>query len=324
MTSADQPTLTRRPFGRSGLDVTPICLGCAPLGNMPETFYPVSEDEALTLLRATFASPINFLDTAAAYGDGESERRIGMALREQGGLPPGYVLATKADRDMQTGDFSGEQTKRSIERSLQLLGVDHLQIVWLHDPEYASWEQITAKGGAIEVLQSYKEQGVIGTLGVAGGPIDLMIKYAETGAFEAVLTHNRYTLVTRSAEPLIAMAFERGITVLNAAPYGGGMLAKGPDKLGKFAYREADPALVERVRRIDAICGEHGVPLAAAALQFSLRDSRITSTVIGMTQPERLAQTIQLAQHPIPDEVWPAIEALIGDEAQRDPQKGAS
>src|SRR5262245_14720951 len=104
--------LSLRPFGPTGLQVTPLCVGCAPLGDMPETFnYSVSEDSALATLRAAFNSPINFLDTAAAYGDGESERRIGLVLRELGGLPAGYVLATKGDRDLHTGDFSGEQFK---------------------------------------------------------------------------------------------------------------------------------------------------------------------------------------------------------------------
>src|SRR5947207_1663762 len=98
--------------GRTGLRVTPLCIGCAPLASLPSVFYPVPEEQAVAVLRTVFHSPINFLDTAAAYGDGESERRIGIVLRELGGLPPGYVLATKADRDFQTGDFSGEQTKR--------------------------------------------------------------------------------------------------------------------------------------------------------------------------------------------------------------------
>ncbi|HEX5689492.1 MAG TPA: aldo/keto reductase [Roseiflexaceae bacterium] len=300
----------RRAFGQTGLQVTPLCMGCAPLASMPNVFYPVPEEQALAVVRAAFSSPINFLDTAAAYGDGESERRIGMVLRELGGLPPGYVLATKADRDFRTGDFSGEQCKRSIERSLQLLGRDHLQIVHLHDPENNRFEDLMAPGGAVEVLQRYQSEGVIGALGVAGGPIDLIIRYVETGAFDAVLTHNRYTLLDRSAEPLLELATSRGMAVLNAAPYGGGMLAKGPDAWPKYAYRDAAPELIERVRAIDALCQDAGVPLAAVALQFSLRDPRITSTVVGMTQPERLAQTVRLAQHPIPEQLWVEIDTI--------------
>ena len=145
--------LQQRPFGKTGIHVTSLCIGCAELGSMPEAFaYAVPEEQALQTLRACFRSPIRFLDTAASYGDGESERRIGLVLRELGGLPPGCVLATKADRDLRTGDFSGEQIQRSVERSLKLLGLDRLKIVYLHDPEHAAFEHIMAKGGATEVL----------------------------------------------------------------------------------------------------------------------------------------------------------------------------
>jgi D-threo-aldose 1-dehydrogenase len=314
-TSQPGEPLPRRPLSRTGLSVTPLCIGCAPLASMPNIFYPVSEEQALTMLRAALDGPISFLDTAAGYGDGESERRIGLALAERGGLPPGFVLATKVDRDARTGDFSGEQTKRSIERSLELLGLDRIQLLHLHDPEYSSFEALTAPGGAVDVMRSYQEQGVVGALGVAGGPIDLLIRYLELGAFDVVLTHNRFTLIDRSAEPLLAYAAERGIAVLNAAPYGGGMLAKGPDAWGKYMYRDAPPALVERVRRVDAACRRHNVPLPAAALQLSLREPRIASTVVGMTRPERLAQTLELARHPIPEALWAELEALSTEEA---------
>jgi D-threo-aldose 1-dehydrogenase len=164
--------LAPRPFGRTGLQVTPLCIGCAPLASMPNVFYPVPEEQAVAVLRTVFQGPINFLDTAAAYGDGESERRIGIVLRELGGLPPTYVLATKADRDFQTGDFSGEQTKRSIERSLRLLGVDQLQIVHLHDPENCRFEDLMARGGAVEVLHWHDPAGARGANRGSGAPPD--------------------------------------------------------------------------------------------------------------------------------------------------------
>jgi D-threo-aldose 1-dehydrogenase len=301
----------RRPFGRTGLLVTPICIGCAPLGNMPETFgYAVGEEQALATIRAIFHGPVNFLDTAASYGDGESERRIGIVLRELGGLPAGYVLSTKADRDLQTGDFSGDQMRRSVERSLRLLGLDRLQICYLHDPEHRPFEEITAPGGALDALRRMAAEGVIEHLGVAGGPIDLMIRYVELGCFEAVITHNRYTLLNREAEPLLDLAARHGLAVANAAPYGSGLLAKGPDAYPRYMYREAPPTLLERARRAEALCARYGVPLAAAALQFSLRDPRISSTIVGMTRPERLAQTIELARMPIPDELWRELDVL--------------
>ena len=302
---------SRRNVGSTGLSVSPVCVGCAPLGDMPETFdYRVGEEQARETLRAVFESPINFLDTAASYGDGESERRIGEVLKEMGGLPEEVVLATKADRDLTTGDFSGEQMRRSVERSLRLLGTDKLQLVYLHDPEHESFEHMMADGGPVEVLTSLKEEGMIEHLGVAGGPIDLMIRFVETDLFEAVITHNRYTLVNRTAEPLLDVAAERGVAVLNAAPYGSGILAKGPDAYARYEYREAPQEMVEQVRAMERACREFEVPLAAAALQFSLRDPRVVSTIVGISRPERVGQTLELAIHPIPDGLWEKLDSL--------------
>ena len=309
---------SRRPLGRTGLSVSPICVGCAPLGNMPETFeYSVSEQRATETLKAVFESPLNFLDTAASYGDGESERRIGAVLEELGGLPEGYVLATKADRDPTAGDFSGEQMRRSVERSLRLLGLDRLQIVYLHDPEYLNepgrepYEYMMAPRGPVEVLMSLKEEGIIEHVGIAGGPIDLMIRFVETDLFEAVITHNRYTLVNRTAEPLLEVAAQRGVAALNAAPYGSGILVKGPNTYARYEYQEASPEMVEQVRAMESACREFGVPLAAAALQFSLRDPRIVSTIVGISRPERVGQTLALAAHPIPDELWERLDPPV-------------
>ena len=204
--------LSLRPLGPTGLQVTPICVGAAPLGDMPETFaYSAPEEQALETIRATFAGPINFLDTAAIYGFGESERRIGVVIREMGGLPDGFVLATKGDRDPDTGDFSGEQFKRSIDGSLERLGLDHLQYVYIHDPEHSTFEKVMGPGGPLEVLQSFKEQGVIGHIGMSGGPIGMLMRYIETGLFSAVETHNRYTLINRSAEPLLDLCAQMGL-----------------------------------------------------------------------------------------------------------------
>lgn len=297
--------------------VSPIGVGCAPLGDMPETFeFSVPERRAADTLRAVFESPVNFLDTAASYG--ESERRIGEMLGEMGGLPEGRVLATKADRDPATGDFSGGQTRSSVERSLELLGLDHLHLVHLHDPEHLRepgrepFEYMMAPGGPVEVLRGLKEEGVIHHLGVAGGPIDLLTRFVETGLFETVMTHNRYTLVERSAEPLLDVARSLGVAVFNAAPYGSGILAKGPDAYARYEYRDAPPRILEKARKAASVCREFDVPLPAAALQFSTRDERIASTVVSMSRPERVRQTLELARHPIPDELWENLDAEPG------------
>ena len=152
--------------------------------------------------------------------------------------------------------------RRSVERSLQrLLGMDRLPLVYLHDPEHASYEEIMSPGGAVEVLANLKQEGVIEHLGVTGGPVDLMIRYVETGIFEAAITHNRYTLINRTAEPL----------------------------------------------------------LNRAALQFSIKDPRVVSTMVGLSRPERVEQTLELAAHPVPDELWSPLEALVPEE-QHDPE----
>jgi D-threo-aldose 1-dehydrogenase len=288
-------------------------VGAAEIGDMAQEFaYSVPEERALETVRAAFASPITFMDTAASYGDGESERRIGQVLREMGGLPQGYILATKADRDLHTGEYSGDQFKRSVERSLRLLGLQKLQLVYMHDPEHTTFEAAMAPGGPVEVLQRFKDEGVIDHVGVAGGPVDLLMQFVATGAFEALITHNRFTLLNRSAEPLIEMASQRGVAVLNAAPYGSGLLAKGPAAYPRYAYTAAPADLLERARAIADICQLYDVPLAAAALQFSLRDSRIVSTVVGMSRPERLQQTVELAAYAIPDELWLRLDEHTG------------
>lgn len=309
-TEASGP-LALRQLGSTSLQVTPICIGSAHLGSMPQDFaYDVPEERALATVRAFFAGPFNFLDTAAAYSDGESERRIGIVLRELGGLPSGFVLATKADRDMQTGVFTGVQMRRSIERSLRLLGLEQLQLAYLHDPELISFAEAMQPGGPVAVLQQCKEEGLIAHLGVAGGPIAMMIRFVETGLFEAAISHNRFTLLNREAEPLWEVCTRRGVAALNAAPYGSGILAKGPSAYPRYMYRQASPELLRRARQMEEACERYGLPLAAAALQYSLRDVRITSTIVGITHPERLAETLKLAQHPIPEQLWAELDSI--------------
>lgn len=305
------PILPVRTLGKTGLEVPGLCVGCAPLGDMPDTFaYSVPEERALQTIRAIFKSPITFVDTAASYGDGESERRIGIVLKELGGVPAGYTLASKADRDLQTGDFSGDQMRRSVERSLRLLGLDRLPLLYLHDPEHTTFEAAMAPNGPVEVLQRCKEEGLIEHLGVAGGPIDLMTRFVETDIFEAAISHNRYTLLNTEADPFWDACQRHGVGAVNAAPYGSGILAKGPRTYARYEYGEASKEYVEKAVKFEDACQRYHIPLAAVALQFSLRDPRIHSTVIGMSRPERLDETVKLAQTPIPDELWREIEAI--------------
>ena len=192
------------------------------------------------------------------------------------------------------------------------------ELVFLHDPESTTWDEAWAPGGPIEVLQSLKEQGLIKHLGVAGGPIEMEIRFVESGIFDAVITHNRYTLLNRVADPLLTIASDAGLAVLNAAPYGSGILAKGPAAYPRYAYQTAETDAIERAFRFQAICDRYQVPLAAAALQFSLRDPRISNTIVGMTRPERIQQTIDFAEWDIPEACWEEILAEPYDSRELD------
>lgn len=300
-----------RPLGATGLDVTAICVGCAELGNMPETFaYGVPEAQALETMRTVFAGPFTFLDTAASYGDGESERRIGLVLRELGGVPPHFVVATKADRDLRTGEFTGAQMRRSVERSLEFLGLDTLPICYLHDPEHIGFEAAMAANGPVDVLRQCQREGLIEHLGIAGGPIDMMIQFVETDLFEVAISHNRYTLLNQEADPLWDACQRHHVAAINGAPYGSGLLAKGPSAYPRYAYGRASDAYLKRAFALEALGERHGVPLAAVALQFSLRDPRIVSTIVGMSKPERVTQTLALAECAISDALWDEVADL--------------
>ncbi len=301
----------KRRLGGTGLSVTSVCVGTSPLASVPRLYgYEVDDEQARRALDAFFDGPFTFLDTSNNYGDGLAERRIGEALAARGGTPDGFVIATKVDAD-KAGIFDAQRVRDSASESMSRLGLDRLPLVYLHDPEkHITFEQAMAKGGAVEGLLGLRDEGLVGSIGIAGGPVDEMSKYVRSGVFEVLLTHNRFTLLDRSAGPLIEECTARGIAVVNAAPYGGGLLARGPDAHPKYAYGLGSDAAVLAAREMEAVCAAAGVPLAAAALQFSLREPAIESTVVGVSRAERIAETERLANWPIPDGLWDELDAL--------------
>ena len=311
MSSSARPA-DRRPLGRTGLEVSPVCVGTSPLASMPQLYgYEVAQERAEATILATFRGPFNFMDTSNNYGGGAAEQRIGRALAAAGGLPPGFVLATKADADPRTGDFSGQRVRQSVDESLRRLGLDRVPLLYLHDPEYhLTFAQAMAPGGPVEALVELRNAGRVGHLGIAGGPVPLMRQFIATGLFAVVLNHNRFTLIDRSAEPLMDDASERGVAFVNGAPYGGGILAKGPDAQPKYAYQPAGDDVVKAVRAMQRACAEHGVSLPAAALQFSLRDPRVAATVVGISDPARVDQVSAQMAEPIPDALWAELDSL--------------
>ena len=302
----------RVPLGKSGLSVPRVSFGTAGLGNMPETFgFSVSEEDAAATLAAVFKSPINSLDTARNYGMGEAERRIGIAIKANGGLPKDFVLATKLDRDFQTNKFDAARARRSLEESLKALGLDRIPLLHFHDPEYASsLEDVTKKGGALDELFKMKSEGLCQAVGLGAGRTDIMMDLIKDYPFDVVLTHNRYTIVNRHSAPLIDACAARGIAVFNAAPYASGVLAQGSATYKRYVYQEATDEVLAPVRAVEAICAKHGVPTGAVALQFSMRNKNLASTICGVTKPEFVKQTIEWASYPIPNAVWTELESV--------------
>lgn len=307
--NTDIPT-TR--LGRSSLTVSRICYGTGPIGNMPEVYgHGATEDLAYATMRAVFAGPSNFFDTSRNYGAGRSETRIGAVIRELGGLPKGFVVSTKLDRDPATNRFDAGAMRRSLEKSLAALGIDRVGLLHLHDPEYAAdLSEVTKPGGGLAELYRMKEEGLCDAVGLAAGRIDIMMPILERFDFDAMITHNRFTLVNRNAEPMIDYAVKKGIAVINAAPFAGGVFAKGSAANPRYVYQEASEAMLGPIRAVEAVCARHRVPPGAVALQFSMRDPRITSTIVGVGRPEEVTGTAEWANWPVPQAVWDEIAAL--------------
>jgi D-threo-aldose 1-dehydrogenase len=298
-------------IGRTGLRVPKIAFGTSGLGNMPDTYgYAVDEERAKATIRAILDGPAKFIDTSRNYGFGRSEDRVGAVIRELGGLPKGAIVATKLDRD-EKNRFGAAEMRRSLETSLKALGLDRVHILHLHDPEYAaSPADVTGPKGGLAELFKMKEEGLAQAVGLAAGRVDIMMPLLKDWDFDALVTHNRFTLANRNAESMIDFAVKKGIAVFNAAPYASGVLAKGSVAYPRYAYQEASAAVLDPIRRIEAVCAKHNVPLGAAALQFSMRDKRIAATICGVTKPERVAETLQWAAYPIPDAVFAELASL--------------
>jgi D-threo-aldose 1-dehydrogenase len=275
---------------------TPVTLGASYLG---------SRDEPELLADALIASP-HAVDTSNAYTRGASERMLGEAIARAGGLPDGKLVFSKADADAD-GTFDGDRIRRSLDESLERLGLDRLPIYHLHDPYTISFDDAMAPGGAVPALIELRESGVIGAIGIASGTMSQVHEYVASGVFDAVLSHNRFTLVDRMAQPTFELARSLGMTVFNAAPFGGGTLANGSHSYG---YHTPPADFAAHLDRVRALAAEHGVPLAAAALRFSMDSDLVDTTVVGIPSLERLSALDELLSADVPAEFFEAVEAL--------------
>lgn len=305
--------MERRRIGEGGPAVTRLCIGTSPLGGMPAAYgYDVDRERAVATVEAALDSEIAFLDTSNEYGDGEAERRVCSALDARGGVPDGFVIATKADPERGGSSFAAGRVRGSFAESAARLGMERFEVFHLHDPDRFPFSDMSAPGGAVEGMRALRDEGLVSKIGVAGGDIEQMRRYVDLGVFDILLTHSQYNLLDRSANDLIDHAVDAGLACLNAAPYASGMLAKPIGAGANFQYRPPTPAVIEATTWLHRACARYGVPLAALALQFSTRDPRVTSTVVGVTSPARIGELVDNDRLDIPGELWAEVEARLG------------
>lgn len=282
--------------------MTPVGLGMVAIGKSPRV---TSDEQAVEVVRATFEAGINFIDTAPYYG--EAERRLGIALKEIGDdAPDDLFINTKAGYRPDPFDYSEEQTIACVEKSLELLGLDLLHAVHIHDVERSDMK--TVLNGALKGLQKLQDQRLVGHIGVSGGPVDLLTRYIDTGEFESVITHNRFSLLDQPAASLIDRANELGVAVINAAPFASGILARPANLDTPYVYQPAPPEVRDRIERISVICREFGVELPAAAVGFSVDKEKVAVTILGAAAPDEIKLAAAAAEADFPPELWAAIE----------------
>ena len=321
---ASPPTV---PVGGSGVRVTRLVFGGAPIGGL---FAAVDDGAAQATLEAAWEAGIRAFDTAPHYGVGESERRIGRFLA---GRPRGdYVLSTKVGRllrpaagDYADGaegyfgtpqltrvrDYSRDGVLASLEASLGRLGVDRVDIVLIHDPDEHGPE---ALDGAYPALAKLRAEGVIGAVGVGMNQVEMLEWFLPRADLDCVLVAGRYTLLdTRAAVSLFPECQRRGVAVLAAGVFNSGVLAD-PGPAATYDYLPAPPDVMDRARRIGAACARRGLPIGAAALQFTLRHPAVAAAVVGARSPAEIAADAGYLARDVPDALFDelAAEGLIG------------
>jgi len=315
-----------RPLGRSGIALPILGFGCAPLGGM---LRATPQDDALTTLACAWDLGFRHFDVAPQYGHGLAEHRLGLGLRDK--PRDDWLLSTKVGRllrprrtdssppAMWVGalpfdvvfDYSYDATLRSLEDSLQRLGLDRIDMVMIHDVSL-KWHGLNvgerfrqAMHGAHRALAQLRDQGVIRAFGAGLNDVVTATRFVEEGDLDYVMIAGRYTLLDQSAQDaLLPVCARRGVGVMMAGPFNSGILASGSAAAAAYHYNPAPPEVLENVRRIETIAARHQVPLAAAALQFPLAHPAVTSIVTGCRTPEEVTQAAAWLQQAIPEAFW--------------------
>ncbi len=315
-----------REVGATGLKLSRIGFGGAPVGDLKRA---PDDDGARALLQAAWDAGIRYFDTAPMYGSGLSERRIGDFLRDK--PRDSYVLSSKVGRVLvpdrafaleTTGDtrampfrhefdYSYDATMRTFEQSLQRLGLERIDILYLHDIGRFSQKENhetslgIALGGAVKALQKLREEGVVRAIGLGVNEWQICDELMNHARWDVHLLANRYTLLDQEVLDHFLPRCEReGVAIVDGAPLNAGILATGAIEGARYDYVKAPPAILERVRRMETICAEFGVPLIAVALSFPLGHTAVASIIPGFARRGDLEQNFDHYRRKIPDELW--------------------
>jgi D-threo-aldose 1-dehydrogenase len=311
-------------IGKTGVSVTRLGLGCAPLGGL---YAAVSDEQARATVEQAWQLGVRTFDTAPLYGSGLSEERVGAAL--SGRVRDEFTLSTKVGRLLQAGgsadpifegasaaapvfDFSYDGALRSLESSLERLALDRVDIALIHDPDDHYDE---ALAGAYAALARLRSEGVVGAIGVGMNQAEALVRFALDADVDCFLVAGRYTLLDHGAlGELLPLCVERGIAVIAGGVFNSGILTGGD---GHFDYRPAPPELGARVRRLADVCARWDVPLPAAALQFPLGHPAVACVLAGCRSPAEVAEDVRLFELEVPSGLWDDLraEGLLPDDA---------
>lgn len=297
--------LELRQLGRTDMHVTAVSLGGAGLGGI---FGPVGDADGVAAVETALELGMNYLDTSPKYG--QAERRMGIALR---GVPrDSFYLSSKVGTHPERpGDYSADAARWTVARSLEVLGVDHLDLCHLHEPEPHHLDQALAPDGALEALVSLKEEGVIRAIGIGVQDHDLHRRAMATGDLDVAMTVNDYTLVRQDVDDVFALAQQHGIGLVNGAALAMGLLSgRDPGSVGTPVW-SPPPAEVEAAKEVHRWCADRDVAVLALALQFSLRQPSYDCTLLGAATAAEVTGCWAALTAEIPDEVWDDLPALL-------------
>ena len=282
-----------RRLGRTGLDVSSVSFGTAPLGDM---FGAADDDAALKSVHHALDAGINFFDSSPYYGHGLAEERLGVALK---GRRDGVVVGTKAGRyGFDEFDFSPKRIRDGVHRSLQLLQTDYVDVLQLHDIEFVSLGAVFTD--AYGELVRLRDEGKCRFIGMTGYPLHTLRRAITETDLDVVLNYAHFTLLnTELTKGLLPTAQAAGTAVINAAAVSLGMLTPG----GLKADVPVSEAVIAASRRANEICRRHSIDIAFLANQFAIQRSGCPTTVIGTTKPHHLESAVRAATEPIDDDL---------------------